>query len=606
MDDRSSHVIVNRPDPVPVCERCRKRKQRCDNELRACTSCAAAGIECMIPDPDNQRHIPRSYVLQLEQHRAHLREKLESRRLAVPRRIMETQHEDVSMSVSVAAAPSNVHSTGRYLGASSGMAFVESAILMAQNQGLLEAPHGTSKVECNSAGPTPTAPADEFLSAKVPPTVLTPPRDRVESMFAHFSNVQWQYRVIELREFKVHLDRFYGPNPSESPASCIVVYMVLAVSLHFSGRNDGNAMLSNLADDFHDQAQTHLTSVLACNSLETLQALLLLLVYSIVNPQKPSVWHLLGRAWRIAVALQVYLEEACVELETLHDVESSTLPRRLFWSLYSMDRTVGNTLGRPTTLLDSSITTMLPLVSPEEEGRPSGVAAAVHCFRLRQIQSEAADIMYQRLRELPPNFIYDTQVRLDEWRSAIPSQLFGDSIEDWLQHAYYNACMFIHRPSPANPRPSTQDLEFCFEAASQVMHLYSRLHGRGSIDSTWIAVHWLFLAAVTHLFCLWASPQLRQSADWNRVNEDVQDTGMILAAMTERWQSSRKVLSIYRRLARGTLQKYAAVTLKSASNNIESPSTQPSFAQLGGFGDTTGDLDMQFWFDEDLMSYSLA
>ena len=52
---------------VSACNRCRHRKNRCDQQLPRCSACVKAGItECVGFDPVSKREIPRSYVYFLE------------------------------------------------------------------------------------------------------------------------------------------------------------------------------------------------------------------------------------------------------------------------------------------------------------------------------------------------------------------------------------------------------------------------------------------------------------------------------------------------------------------------------------------------------------
>lgn len=57
---------------VSACNRCRQRKNRCDQNLPACSSCAKAGIKCVGFDPITKREIPRTYVYYLESRVAYL------------------------------------------------------------------------------------------------------------------------------------------------------------------------------------------------------------------------------------------------------------------------------------------------------------------------------------------------------------------------------------------------------------------------------------------------------------------------------------------------------------------------------------------------------
>ncbi|KKY25020.1 putative c6 transcription factor [Phaeomoniella chlamydospora] len=51
---------------VSACNRCRLRKNRCDQRLPACTACEKAKQKCVGYDPITKREIPRSYVYYLE------------------------------------------------------------------------------------------------------------------------------------------------------------------------------------------------------------------------------------------------------------------------------------------------------------------------------------------------------------------------------------------------------------------------------------------------------------------------------------------------------------------------------------------------------------
>lgn len=47
---------------VSACNRCRLRKNRCDQKLPSCASCAKAGVACVGYDPITKKEIPRRYA----------------------------------------------------------------------------------------------------------------------------------------------------------------------------------------------------------------------------------------------------------------------------------------------------------------------------------------------------------------------------------------------------------------------------------------------------------------------------------------------------------------------------------------------------------------
>ena len=51
---------------VSACNRCRQRKNRCDQKLPSCSSCEKARVKCVGFDPLTKREIPRTYVYYLE------------------------------------------------------------------------------------------------------------------------------------------------------------------------------------------------------------------------------------------------------------------------------------------------------------------------------------------------------------------------------------------------------------------------------------------------------------------------------------------------------------------------------------------------------------
>lgn len=61
---------------VSACNRCRLRKNRCDQRLPRCQSCEKAGVRCVGYDPITKREIPRSYVYFLETRVALLEKQL--------------------------------------------------------------------------------------------------------------------------------------------------------------------------------------------------------------------------------------------------------------------------------------------------------------------------------------------------------------------------------------------------------------------------------------------------------------------------------------------------------------------------------------------------
>ncbi|KAJ4300338.1 hypothetical protein N0V88_003011 [Collariella sp. IMI 366227] len=69
---------------VSACNRCRLRKNRCDQKLPSCASCEKASVACVGYDPITKREIPRSYIFYLEKRVEQLEGLLSTNNITFP------------------------------------------------------------------------------------------------------------------------------------------------------------------------------------------------------------------------------------------------------------------------------------------------------------------------------------------------------------------------------------------------------------------------------------------------------------------------------------------------------------------------------------------
>ena len=227
----------------------------------------------------------------------------------------------------------------RYLGASSGIAFLRSSIDFARRNGIFS-------LQSTPDTHTHTHSKLEYFSELLGPSRLenNPPRGTVEHLFHIFRESQAHCCIITELEFSVYLDQHYGADGDRQVHANAAVYLVCATSMLFLGRSERSSTALKQADFYFEQVMRDLPRILTSRDVQTLQILLLVLRFSLSNPQKPMVWHLLGFAMRLATRLGLHREP--LSTHTLPVSYEVNLKRRLFWSLYSYDRAVGNTLGR--------------------------------------------------------------------------------------------------------------------------------------------------------------------------------------------------------------------------------------------------------------------
>ncbi|KAL2015471.1 hypothetical protein VTK56DRAFT_5377 [Thermocarpiscus australiensis] len=69
---------------VSACQRCRQRKNRCDQRLPSCASCEKAGVACISYDLITKKETPRSYIFYLEKRVEQLEELLTANNIPFP------------------------------------------------------------------------------------------------------------------------------------------------------------------------------------------------------------------------------------------------------------------------------------------------------------------------------------------------------------------------------------------------------------------------------------------------------------------------------------------------------------------------------------------
>ena len=173
----------------------------------------------------------------------------------------------------------------------------------------------------------------------------------------------------------------------------------------------------------HYQAATNLLPEILTGhgSIQVVQILLLLAIYSLRAPRGPGAWTFVGMAMRMCIELGLHRK---TKNPLALKAEDEELRRRVFWSCYCLDRQVSIILGRPLAVSDRDIDQSLPSTADEQYSRDS-TECFVHICRLRTIESQIQQAVYRVDQPLHTNTMWvEVQSFLDQlqtWRSEIPS-----------------------------------------------------------------------------------------------------------------------------------------------------------------------------------------
>lgn len=367
---------------------------------------------------------------------------------------------------------------------------------------------------------------------------------------------------------------------SASHVSVFLTFMVFALASIDTKEQELTLQDAHLG--FFDVAMQHISGLLHSNSLETVQGLLLMTVFAVNERRRINSWHAIGLAVRTAIDIGLHRAST----SSSSNILTTEVQRRVFWSVYALDRNISISLGRPCSISDADFDTPLPKCYSDEdlqtigigatilEGRPRNprdLSAFLHIVELRQIQSRIQKTFY-------PVKVTDSietghleqerqsvRLVLDDWitrapRYSTPTPATFQS-PDWFQIAYSHGLLLLYRPSPACPVINLESLQICADSAIGLIGSYLSLYAKNKITYTWIALQSLFMASVTMLYTLWVSPQIRKSTKKAVVQSNVNNCLALFDAMEHHWPLAKRFYSIIDRLGQ------AAVGLFDPNNN---------------------------------------
>ncbi|CAN8102721.1 unnamed protein product [Discula destructiva] len=268
---------------VSACNRCRLRKNRCDQKLPSCASCEKANVACVGYDPITKKEIPRSYVFYLETRVEHLESILRANNIAFPpAENLELCSRISSDAVSVrspvevagpSAAPESMdgivagsnsdrsdeaklhrlvaksditrgkegNANPRYLGSTSGVSFAR--VVFAAVQSSVNDNKSTSDkagvrpskpIAGNSSSASGTTMRDSFFGLHTKPTIHPAPFPNKEVGTAlvnlYFEYANPQIPILHKVEFNRMFEQAYDPaHPQRGPKELYMLNMVFAI-----------------------------------------------------------------------------------------------------------------------------------------------------------------------------------------------------------------------------------------------------------------------------------------------------------------------------------------------------------------------------------------
>ncbi|KAK5630613.1 hypothetical protein RRF57_006328 [Xylaria bambusicola] len=597
------------------CRRCQRRKIRCNGELPQCQSCAKVGVDCEDGESLKARSLPRAYVRSL----CNRIEWLEALvRIHCPNIDLErdgplvvdapptcggtgpedndtltignstqpvnetpgiqpdldtlagTENEtsegpaavdDEASSLEASAIPSNIglsHEVGlvslganrdpRYIGPSSGYIFCK-LMLAASSRAVKTAR------PANSSTPS-IAPYLRQLVIETQGPISITQDQAVNLCQTYFDIIHVQYPFLHYPTFLQSL-RWFFEGDGQDPIAGFQTYMVLAISATIVSRLQ-KIPLSE--ERYYMTALQYFEKIQVESSIQGLQCILLLLIFAMQSSTvRLDVWCLNYQC--IASVLDLGLQRTVTASSGISklDLEMRT---RIFWVVYTLDRTIATMMGRPIGLRDEACDFRIPAdVSDADIGSesiptpssstPTHMSYAIHLFRLAKINSEIKYVA-NSVNPVAPSYAYpavidinawqkDVLVRLDQWAASVPAaQNANDYSRAILLLRYHSVRMLLLRPSPNIPRPDHDALRHCYSSAEESIRLYSELYKKNLLVHNWITFHSAVLSTITMFYCILSVPSIATTLKVEDFMNNVRATLNVLSAVGEHYSGAKR------------------------------------------------------------------
>ncbi|EXU99710.1 Zn(2)-Cys(6) zinc finger domain protein [Metarhizium robertsii] len=567
-----------------ACLRCQPASQ-CDGELPQCKHCRNTGSECVDGESARLRDFPRAYdrvkwlesiihekcpYVDLSQgpNCENLKTVLNGESTPVVAQVEPgTSNPEQSESRAASSHEIGLVSLGgsqdpRYIGPSSGYFLARVMLTKGSSPGI-------------SGGRDMAFPTD--LIETVQSAASLPAREIADQICdAFFESLHATYPVLHRPTFDRVLDKMYTLQ-YDDPAACFQVYMVMALgSLVVSQRL--KAILP--CERYGLSALRYFDRINVENSLQGLQCLLLLLVFTLHNPHvRVNIWHLNYQAIAAAVDLGLQRDVTTQAGISLLEQEMRT---RIFWVVFMMDRIIATTMGRPIGLRDEACDLRLPRMLDDMDIMTAGsphshssafkpIAYSIHLFRLAKLNSEIKYVANSVVRQTPV-YAYPAVIDIYEWQASMLEQ-----INQWEEHIptgdgapatqhLETACriqghtlrMVLLRPSPAIPKPTREALEKCHASARESLRLLNKLYVGSALIHSWLTFHAVVLSTLSILYCVKMVPDLRQQTDVAELMSDLSISSSILSATGEHWSGARRCRDTLDELGRSTIKDLLA------------------------------------------------
>ncbi|KAF2157616.1 hypothetical protein K461DRAFT_219963 [Myriangium duriaei CBS 260.36] len=477
--------------PVAACSRCRAAKIKCDGKLPACSACEKTGksAECASANDNFARGKERSYVSTLEtrieklERRLHEAQQRKSSVVSMSEADLEHLRNSFNGNAPVATTETDQNATQERSQKAAKRKEARDIDELVSDFGYLTV-NATARDYYGFT--TFMSYARLILSAcsksRLPQgmSVSLPPRKTANFMIQHYlENIFTILPFFDETSLYYSIDSVYraqdDPSVPVAEQDIYMVRMILAISNAFLSEQRG--------DQFYLEGVGHVSAaleyaerVLKPGAITTVQMLLFLAEYSLLDPYHFDSWSLIGAASRAMIDLGLHQDPPKGANTSKSKLE---LRRRVFHCVYILDRSAAIVQTRAFTFSDDSANVVSPF-SNAPTPRTTSTAHrwlktfdhSIDLMGLRRIQSKWYYDMFQTGHEVwaePYPYIWQTYYSMTTWFANI-SKNTSEPMKLYYEMELLYSYIYVLGASPHVPRPhpyaQTLLFEHCISYAS--------------------------------------------------------------------------------------------------------------------------------------------
>jgi hypothetical protein len=396
-----------------------------------------------------------------------------------------------------------------------------------------------------------------------------PPDEKAgQALLASFlSGAQGRFPFIDRRVLrKIHDERFNRPANLDDPLyrfNSFILYTVYAIASVSHTPTPGEDPEFE-PFGYYATALNHARMCKSKNVTWQITTLILCAMFQMRTDKDHGChYDMVRRSMKICVEINLHKGAGLEEL-SVYDQE---MQRRLFWSVYSLERLFAISTGRPFVMdekeieidfaadVDDDDLENAQLVeearnAPEDSRPTTSLTFIVYIWRLRRLESELVQAIYRLDHSIEERFSHVDYYldALRNWKDS--NRVHTPKEQNITMTAYARGIRLLLQPFLGRLSPDSDLFQMCVRETGRICNVFRDFYRKKESGFTTMAMHTNFVAGLTLVYCLW----LAKDAAILPILENIRSCTSTLYVLTER----SKLCMNYR----DTFENLVATTMK--------------------------------------------